>query len=211
MPNRIRYFLLLMTLHGSLLVTSTIAGSKFFELPFGFAASATVVSYMLTFVVLDVIAELYGRQYSRFVIHLGLLGMAISACYFQIAILLPPADFWPYQSAFEVVLESSLRIWLGGWVAYLLSQYLDVWIFLSLKKRGIGKISLLLRSWLSTLAGQFVDTVVFLTIAFYGAFPILSAIVGQYVVKVIVATITVPLVFVGVWVGRKWMESDPDD
>ena len=62
MGSRTKLFLLLMTLHGSLLITSTVAGSKLFALPFGLSASATVVSYMLTFVVLDTIAELYGDK-----------------------------------------------------------------------------------------------------------------------------------------------------
>lgn len=70
-----------MTLHGSLLITSTVAGSKLFALPFGLSASATVVSYMLTFVVLDAIAELYGDKLPRLVINLGLVGMALSALY----------------------------------------------------------------------------------------------------------------------------------
>jgi uncharacterized PurR-regulated membrane protein YhhQ (DUF165 family) len=79
--RRIKFFLLLMTLHGSLLITSTVAGSKLFALPFGLSASATVISYMFTFVVLDAIAELYGAKFSRLVINLGLIGMALSALY----------------------------------------------------------------------------------------------------------------------------------
>jgi len=71
MGRRIKFLLFLMTLHGSLLITSTVAGSKLFALPFGLTASATVVSYMLTFVVLDVIAELYGAEFSRLVAYLA--------------------------------------------------------------------------------------------------------------------------------------------
>ena len=121
--RRIKFFLFLMTLHGSLLITSTVAGSKLFALPFGLSASATVISYMLTFVVLDAIAELYGAKFSRLVINLGLIGMALSALYFKLTIALPPAGVWPYQQAFETVLGSSWRIWLAGWLAYLASQY----------------------------------------------------------------------------------------
>jgi queuosine precursor transporter len=99
MDKRTQYFIVLMTLHSSLLVTSTIAGSKFFALPLGFSASATVLSYMFTSIILDSIAELYGRQYSRFVINLGLVAMALSTVYFQFAIWLPPAGFWKEQKA----------------------------------------------------------------------------------------------------------------
>ena len=130
MGRRIKFLLFLMTLHGSLLITSTVAGSKLFALPFGLTASATVVSYMLTFVVLDVIAELYGAEFSRLVINLGLIGMALAALYFKLTIALPPAAGWPDQAAFATVFGASWRIWLAGWLAYLASQYLDLWSFL---------------------------------------------------------------------------------
>ena len=113
MGRRIKFLLFLMTLHGSLLITSTVAGSKLFALPFGLTASATVVSYMLTFVVLDVIAELYGAEFSRLVINLGLIGMALSALYFKLTITLPPAAGWPDQAAFATVFGASWRIWLA--------------------------------------------------------------------------------------------------
>jgi queuosine precursor transporter len=203
MDTRQKYFLCLMTLHSSLLVTSTIAGSKVFALPFGLTASATVLSYMLTFVILDSIAELYGRIYSRFVINLGLLGMAISAAYFQFAIMLPPAEFWKEQRAFEAILGSSWRIWLAGWTAYLLSQYLDLWSFLKLKDMARGRGSLVFRAWASMLMGQLIDTTIFVTGAFYGTDPVGSIIIGQFLVKVAIITCASPLVPVAVVLGRK--------
>lgn len=177
-----------MTLHGSLLITSTVAGSKLFALPFGLSASATVVSYMLTFVVLDAIAELYGDKLPRLVINLGLVGMALSALYFKLTIALPPAAAWPHQAAFEIVLSSSWRIWLAGWLAYFASQYLDLWGFLKMRDLTRGKAPLVVRAFVGMLVGQLFDTVVFMTIAFYGSFPLGPAILGQYLVKVAVAS-----------------------
>ena len=198
------YFLLLMALHGSLLITSTAAGSKLFALPFGLSASATVLSYMCTFVILDTIAELYGRRYSRLVINLGLLGMAVSVAYFKLAIALPPAEFWRHQSAIESILGSSWRIWLGGWIAYILSQHLDLWSFLALKDRSfIAGNSIAFRAWVSILIGQLIDTVIFMVIAFYGEFSLGPAIVGQYLVKLIFVTLAAPLVPFGVWIGKR--------
>jgi uncharacterized integral membrane protein (TIGR00697 family) len=194
-----------MTLHSSLLVTSTIAGSKIFALPLGFSASATVLSYMLTFVILDTIAELYGRQYSRFVITLGLAGMALSAIYFEFAIWLPPAAIWKDQRALESILGSSWRIWLGGWTAYIVSQNVDLWSFLKLKQLPLGRASLAFRAWVSMLVGQLFDTIIFLTIAFYGTLPVGSVIVGQYLIKVIIATITTPFVSLAVAFGRNFV------
>jgi queuosine precursor transporter len=207
MNAKTRYFLILMTLHSSLLITSTVAGSKLFSLPFGFDASATVFSYLLTFIVLDTIAELYGREYSRLVITLGLLGMAVSATYFQFVVFLPPAPVWLHQEGLEAVVGSSLRIWLGGWIAYVISQNFDVWSFLLLRRTVLGRKSVVLCAWFSLLISQLLDTVLFVSIAFYGTVPILPTIVGQYVVKIMFSTIAVPLVKLSIMWGRKWTDA----
>lgn len=211
MDRRTKFFLFLMTLHGSLLVTSTVAGSKFFALPFGLSASATVISYMLTFVVLDTIAELYGAALPRLVINLGLVGMALSALYFRLAIALPPAGAWHHQAAFETVFSASWRIWLAGWVAYFASQHLDLWGFLKMRDLTNGKAPLAIRAFVGMLIGQFFDTVVFLTIAFYGSFPLMSALAGQYLVKVLVASLGAPMVPVIVALGRRYVHAETID
>ena len=204
MNRRTTLLLFLMTLHGSLLVTSTVAGSKLFALPFGLSASATVVSYMLTFVVPDTIAELYGAKLSRLVINLGLVGMALSALYFKLTIALPPAAAWPHQAAFETVLSSSWRIWLAGWLAYFASQYLDLWGFL-MRDLTRGKAPLVVRAFVGMLVGQLFDTVVFMTIAVYGSFPLGPAILGQYLVKVAVASLGAPLVSLAVFSAKRFL------
>ena len=206
MDRRLTLFLVLMSVHSTLLLTSTVAGAKIFALPFGLTASATVVSYMLTFIMLDTIAELYGRRFARFVINIGFLGMFLSAIYLQFAIMLPPPGFWKDQAAFEAVLGSSWRIWLGGWTGYLLSQNFDLWSFLKLKEFAFGRRSIAIRAWVSMLVGQLFDTIVFITIAFYGRFPILEAIVGQYLVKVGFAILGSPLVSLAIRSGRRFLE-----
>jgi len=207
MARRLAVFLVLMSLHTSLLITSTIAGAKFIALPFGLSASATVISYLLTFIILNAIAELYGRQYSRFVINMGLVGMALSAAYFELAVLMPAAN--PEQEkAFQAVLGASWRIWLGGWTAYIVSQNLDLWSFLKLKPL-VGR-SLVIRAWISMLLGQLLDTIIFMTIAFYGISSLPSAIAGQYLIKLIFVTLAAPLVSAIVHVGRIFVRDVND-
>jgi queuosine precursor transporter len=203
MDRRLIFFLVLMSLHTSLLITSTIAGAKIFALPFGLSASATVISYMLTFVMLDAIAEIYGNQYSRFVIYIGLVGMALSAVYFEFAILLPPAASWGNQPALESILGSSWRVWTGGWLAYVLSQNFDLWSFLKLKQTPFKSVAV--RAWVSMVVGQLLDTIVFMVIAFYGTLPLAPAIVGQYLIKLAFATVATPLVSLVVLAGRRFI------
>src|SRR5262249_7003337 len=80
------------------------------------------------------------------------------------------------QKALESILGSSWRIWLGGWTAYMVSQYVDLWSFLKLKQLPLGRASLPFRAWTSMVLGQLLDTIIFLTIAFYETEPISSVI-----------------------------------
>jgi queuosine precursor transporter len=203
--RNIRVFVVLLTIHTSLVVASNAAGAKLIALPLGLAASATVISYMLSFVLIGSIAELFGRFYARLVVNLGLVAMALSVAFFELAIQLPAASFWTHQRAFEQVLGAVPRLVLGGWAAYLLGQHLDVLGFFLLKSTRLGGERLWLRSWGSTLVGQLVDTIVFITVAFAGTAPLVPAILGQYLAKLAIATLTTPLVYAAVGWGRAAM------
>ncbi len=206
--RNLRVFVALLTIHTSLVVASNAAGSKLIALPLGLAASATVVSYMLSFVLLGSIGELFGRALARLVVNLGLAAMALSVAFFELAIHLPAAGFWKHQAEFAVVLGSSPRLLAGGWAAYLLGQHLDVWGFFRLKRTRLGGERLWLRSWGSTLLGQLIDTVVFIIIAFAGTAPLLRAIAGQYLVKLVIASLTTPLIYAAVGWGRAAMAAE---
>ena len=158
----------LASLHTALLVTSMVAGAKLVALPFHLSASATVLSYTLTFVILDTLAELYGPAVSRFVITMGLVAMILAAVYMEVAALLPGPPGIVSQDAYAAVLSNSWRIWLAGWIAYTISQRLDVWSFLLLKRVGGIGASVAARAWFSLIFGQLIDTALFITIAFAG-------------------------------------------
>jgi queuosine precursor transporter len=214
MISELRFFLILIALYSSLLITSMATGSKLFPLPFGLShlsASAAVLSFMLTLVILNAIAELYGSSYSRFTIYLGLAVMLLSAAYFLFAIWLPAAKCWHDQEAFEAVLGKGWRIWLGGWAAYLVSQHLDLWSFLKLRNTAAGRVPLVFRALASKVLGQLVDTAIFVLIAFYDSPSLPSIIGGQLLAKLAIATVASPLVWIIVALGRRLIEQPRDD
>ncbi|HUO93159.1 MAG TPA: queuosine precursor transporter [Rhizomicrobium sp.] len=197
----------LSSLHAALLVTSMVAGAKLVALPFHLSASATVLSYTLTFVILDTLAELYGPAVSKFVITMGLVSMVLAAAYMETAaVLRGPGGI--VQDAFSIVLSMSWRIWLAGWIAYVISQRLDVWSFLLLKRVGGIGASVAARAWFSLIFGQMIDTALFVTIAFAGVTSLLPLVAGQYAVKIVISTLTVPLVSVAVALGRRLVAGD---
>ena len=198
----------LASLHTALLVTSMVAGAKLVALPFHLSASATVLSYTLTFVILDTLAELYGPSVSRFVITMGLVAMVLAAGYMEIAALLPGPAGAVSQDAYVAVLSMSWRIWLAGWIAYTISQRLDVWSFLLLKRVGGIGASVAARAWFSLIFGQMIDTALFVTIAFAGTTALLPVIAGQYAVKIVISTVTIPLVSIAIALGRRFITRD---
>lgn len=79
-------------------------------------------------------------------------------------------------------------------VAYLISQHHDVWAFNFWKKKTKGK-HLWWRNNASTLVSQFLDSVIFVFIAFYGIFDVVPLIIGNYVVKIIIALVDTPFMY----------------
>jgi uncharacterized integral membrane protein (TIGR00697 family) len=199
---RTRAFVYLMTMHSAVLVASNAGGSKIVALPGGLAASATAISYIMSFVVLDSIAELFGRAYSRMVIHVGLVAGFVSVLFFELSIALPPFPDWHNQEGYAQTLGSTPRILLGGWSAYLLSQYIDLYSFLSLKSTRLGGRFLWLRAWGAMALSQIIDTAIFVTIAFYGVVPLWSTMAGQYLIKMVFASLATPIVYFLVGLGR---------
>jgi len=193
------------------LVASNAAGAKIVALPFGLAASATAISYALTFMITDVVSEVFGPKSATLAVRLGFMGVVVGVIFFTLAIAAPGAVGWEGQSAFETVLGPTPRLLIGGLIAYLISQHLDVFIFHSLRRLTKGK-HLWLRNNVSTAISQLVDTVIFAVITFYGVYPLLPIIFGQYIIKLTIAIIDTPLVYILVASARNYLgveESKP--
>lgn len=197
-----RMFLLLGAAFISLLVVSNIIAVKVISIG-GLVGPAAVICYALTFAISDTISEVWGKERTTYIIIMGFFASILSAIMIRIAIMLPPAPFWDNQEAYELILGGNLQIVLASMVAYLISQYHDIWAF-HLWKRVTREKHLWLRNNLSTLVSQLLDTVIFISIAFYGTgIPILPLIMGQYLLKLIIALIDTPLVYLLVALVRK--------
>jgi hypothetical protein len=188
----------------AVLVASNAAGAKIIALPFGLAASATAVSYALTFTITDIISEVYGRKSATLAVRLGFFGVVIGVIFFSIAIAAPAAPGWEGQQAFETTLGLAPRLLVGGLIAYLISQHLDVYIFHLVRRLTSGR-HLWLRNNLSTAVSQLVDTVIFAVITFWGLYPVVPIIFGQYIIKIVIALVDTPLVYLLTATVRKFL------
>jgi len=196
-------FLLLASIFSGLLVISNVLAVKPVAVGGGIIVPAAVLAYALTFPITDAICEVWGRKRANALVLAGFATSLVTAAMIRLALWMPAASFWTMQEAFGDLLSSNFRIVAASMVAYLISQFHDVWAFSYWKKVTGGK-HLWLRNNASTVVSQLLDTVIFITLAFWGVWPeILPVIIGQFTVKILIAFADTPLVYLLVgWLRR---------
>lgn len=170
-----------------------------------FVLTGGLFVFPITFLLTDAINEIFGRIVANRLVWFGFASMALAAAVIQIVIAVPPSAMWGEQEAFQTVLGGTLRITIASMVAYLVSQFHDVWAFDFWKKKTKGKY-LWLRNNASTVVSQTIDSTTFILIAFAGLMPnsaLIPMITGQLVVKWIIAIADTPFCYLLVsWLGR---------
>lgn len=198
-----RIFIILISLFAASLTIASVLASKIINI-YGIFVPAGVIAYCITFVCTDVISEIWGKKRAAQTVLSGFLALLLMLILIQIALALPAAPFWEGQQAFNAILGITPRIIIGSFVAYLISQYHDVWAFHFLKSKTNGN-HLWLRNNASTAVSQFIDSFVFVTIAFYGVMPIWPLIFGQWIIKFAIAALDTPVIYLVVWLLRDKM------
>ena len=199
--NEDRAFILLVAIFVGALVISSVLASKIITI-FGLFVPAGVLAYCITFVATDVISEIWGRERAGRVVFSGFVALLVTFLLIRLALLWDAAPIWRGQEAFSSVLGSTSRIIVASFVAYLASQYHDVWAF-HIWRKATRERHLWLRNTASTVVSQFIDTLIFITIAFYGTIPVIPLIKGQYVIKVLIALLDTPFVYLAVILIRR--------
>jgi uncharacterized integral membrane protein (TIGR00697 family) len=161
----------------------------------GLVIPAAIVAYPLTFLMTDVIGEIWGKEQANETVKLGFICQLISLVLIGLAILLPVAPFADNQAEFKGIMAQSFRVVAASLVAYYCSQSWDVWVFHKIREKGTG--NKWLRNNLSTMTSQIIDTAIFITIAFIGTVPNIWVMIGsQYLIKCIYALLdTIPFYY----------------
>lgn len=173
------------------LIVANIVSAKIVTF-WGLVIPAAIVAYPLTFLMTDVIGEIWGKEQANQTVKVGFWCQLVSLVLIGLAILLPVAPFADNQEQFKGIMSSSFRVVLASMVAYLCSQSWDVWIFHKIRERGTK--NKWVRNNLSTMTSQIIDTAIFITIAFIGKVPnIWVMIFSQYAIKCAYAALdTIP-------------------
>lgn len=183
----------------SLLVANVVA-SKVVTF-WGLVVPAAIVAYPLTFLMTDVIGEIWGKEEANKTVKIGIVCQLASLLMIGIAILLPVAPFADNQAEFKSIIGSSFRVVFASLIGYICSQSWDVWIFHKIrdayiKKHGSTKGGRWIWNNASTMTSQIIDTAIFITIAFVGTVPnIFTMIASQYFIKLIYAALDTPFFY----------------
>ncbi|HEX9832254.1 MAG TPA: queuosine precursor transporter [Mycobacterium sp.] len=122
------------------------------------------IVFPLTYVIGDVLSEVYGFKATRRAIYIAFVMEAIAAFTFWLTAYLPPADFYTNQAAFEAVVKPFTQLIIAGLAGFIVGQTLNAWVVVRIKARTKEK-HLWARLIGSTVVGEFADTVVFCAIA----------------------------------------------
>jgi len=187
--------LLLSTFIAAIVVSNVITGKL---IQFGrFTLPGATLLYPLTFLITDIVGEIWGKERGFRLVLWGFYGNVILLLGSWFIIKAPAPVFFENQEAYKVVLGATPRIVLGSMAAYLLSQYHDVWSFSYWKQKTKGKHKWI-RNNLSTIVSQLIDTSVFVLIAFYGTVPasaLWQIATSQYLFKFIIALADTPVFY----------------
>ena len=196
-----QFYVILAGIFIASLVTCNLIANKFVTVDLGFKifiVSAGILPYPLTFLVTDLISELYGQRKANLVVFSGFI-----ASMFVLIFLWLGSQFDAIpgsivnDSTYNSVFQNAWRLIAASMVAYLFAQFVDVRIFHFWKKLTKGK-HLWLRNNGSTVASQLVDTTLVICILFIGVWEpdqIFSAIIDGWLFKMLMALIDTPIIY----------------
>ena len=191
------------------LVTCNLIANKFVTVDLGFKVfivSAGILPYPITFLVTDLISELYGQQKANRVVASGFIASFFVLIFLWLGGLFSAIpDSVVNDQTYNAVFRNAWRIIAASMIAYLIAQFIDVRIFHFWKKLTNGK-HLWLRNNGSTIASQLIDTTLVISILFIGVWDlnqILNGIIDGWLFKMLCAFIDTPIFYIASAYFRK--------
>jgi uncharacterized integral membrane protein (TIGR00697 family) len=195
----IRYsnrFIVIVALFITCLITANIIAVKLI-IVFGLVLPAAIIVFPVSYILGDVLTEVYGYRQARRVIWLGFACNLILVIGIWLGGLLPAATFWDGQSAYERILGYTPRILVASYLAYLVGEFSNSFVLAKMKIATNGRW-LWTRTIGSTLVGQGLDSAVFIFLAFVGTIPasaLFSAVITQWLAKTIYEAAATPVTY----------------
>ena len=197
-------FLLIAVAFVTCLIVSNITAVKLINVA-DFILPGAIIIFPITYIIGDVLTEVYGYAKARRVIWMGFAANLFAVVTFAAVGVLPAAGFWDGQEAYDAILGATPRILGASLIAYLVGEFANAYVLARLKVATEGRF-LWVRTIGSTMVGQSLDSAIFIVIAFSGILPtgaLIMAIVVQAVVKTGYEALATPLTYLVVgWLKR---------
>ena len=190
------WFVLVVALFITALITANIVAVKLIDVG-GMVLPAAIIVFPFSYIIGDVLTEVYGFRQARRVIWLGFACNLLAVVVIWLAGALPAAGFWDGQPAFERILGQAPRILAASFAAYLVGEFANSAVLARMKVATEGRY-LWARTIGSTVVGQGLDSAVFMTVAFAGIIPpegLVAAVVTQWLVKTAYEVAATPLTY----------------
>ena len=199
-----RYFPYVMAAFVAILLLSNLIGASkpsYVMLPNGvqWSFGAGVLFFPVSYIIGDVLTEVYGYANARRVSWTGFTALLFMAFMAAVVVALPPAADWPGQAAYEFVFGNSWRIVLASITAFWAGEFANSFVLAKLKVLTGGRL-LWMRTIGSTVVGQGLDSLIFYPLAFYGlaGWPIeqlWQVVLSQWVIKTAWEALLTPVTY----------------
>jgi hypothetical protein len=208
-----RYFDVVMAAFVTILLLSNVIGAGKVAVvdlpvigpwPFG----AGILFFPVSYVIGDVLTEVYGYARARRVIWVGFAAALFMAFMAWVVVALPPAPSWGNQAAYEVVFGQVPRIVFASIAAFWFGEFVNSYVMARMKIWTGGRY-LWTRTIGSTITGEGVDSLIFYPLAFVGAAGwthalVLQVLVTQWILKVSWEVLLTPFTYLAVgWLKRR--------
>jgi len=181
------------------LLTANVTASKLISAG-SLTLTAGIVLFPVSYIVGDVLTEVWGYAAARRVIWLGFACNLLMVAAIWAGGALPPAPFWKGQAAYEEILGQAPRILAASFVAYLIGEFANAYVLARLTIATAGRW-LWVRTIGSTVVGEGLDSLVFVALAFAGTVAsgvLVEIFFNQWLVKVVYEAAATPLTYAAV-------------
>ncbi|MEP9353290.1 queuosine precursor transporter [Xanthobacter sp. KR7-65] len=189
--RRLRYYDYCMVAFAVILICSNLVGAakvSVVELPWigPFVFGSAVLFFPLSYVLGDVLTEVYGYARARRVVWVGFAASIYAAGMTAVIVAIPPAPGWQGQEAIASVFGQTPRIFAASILAFWCGEFANAYVLAWMKVLTRGHL-LWTRTIGSTVVGQAVDSLIFYPLAFLGTWEthlVISVMISNYLLKV---------------------------
>lgn len=219
-------FVIVAILFVTVLITSNIIAVKpiqLLELPFQFIGGsavilpAAIIIFPISYIVGDILTEVYGFRVARAVIWLGFAANLLVVIALYLTGIIPGAPFWSDddQGSYNRILGQVPGILVASFIAYLIGEFSNSTVLALLKYKMQGRL-LWVRTIGSTIVGQGLDSFIFIFIAFgvfgdWSGAALLGAAIAQWITKILYETVATPLTYAVVNYMKRKEQMDVTD